>query len=53
MEEIYERPWKPVPGRLRPEDRMIAHSAFLVFARKIESKGRVADVDARQEAPRL
>lgn len=36
MEEIYERPWKPVPGRLRPEDRMIAHSAFLIFARKIE-----------------
>jgi len=33
MEEIYQRPWKTVPGRLRPEDRMIAHSAFLVFAR--------------------
>jgi tRNA (adenine57-N1/adenine58-N1)-methyltransferase len=37
VEEILERPWKPVPERLRPEDRMIAHSAFLVFARKIEA----------------
>jgi hypothetical protein len=25
-----------VAARLRPEDRMIAHSAFLIFARKIE-----------------
>jgi tRNA (adenine57-N1/adenine58-N1)-methyltransferase catalytic subunit len=35
VEEILQRSWKPVPARLRPEDRMIAHSAFLVFARKI------------------
>lgn len=33
--ETLERPWKPTPERLRPEDRMAAHSAFLVFARKI------------------
>lgn len=37
VEEILVRPWKPVPERFRPEDRMIAHSAFLVFARKIEA----------------
>jgi tRNA (adenine57-N1/adenine58-N1)-methyltransferase len=35
VEEVLVRPYKPVPARLRPEDRMIAHSAFLVFARKI------------------
>jgi tRNA (adenine57-N1/adenine58-N1)-methyltransferase len=35
VEEILIRPWKPVPARLRPEDRMIAHSSFLVFARKL------------------
>lgn len=35
VEEVLIRPYKPVPARLRPEDRMIAHSAFLVFARKI------------------
>jgi tRNA (adenine57-N1/adenine58-N1)-methyltransferase len=37
MEEIIVRPWKTVPERLRPEDRMIAHSAYLIFARKIEA----------------
>ena len=37
MEEILPRPWKIVPERLRPEDRMIAHSGFLIFARKIEA----------------
>ena len=36
MEEIIVRPWKTVAARLRPEDRMIPHSAFLIFARKIE-----------------
>jgi tRNA (adenine57-N1/adenine58-N1)-methyltransferase catalytic subunit len=36
MEEIFLRPWKVTPARLRPDDRMIAHSAFLIFARKIE-----------------
>jgi tRNA (adenine57-N1/adenine58-N1)-methyltransferase len=35
VEEILQRHYKPVAARLRPEDRMIAHSAFLVFARKI------------------
>lgn len=37
MEEILPRPWKTVSERLRPEDRMIAHSGFLIFARKIEA----------------
>ncbi len=35
VEEVLIRPWKPVPTRLRPADRMLAHSAFLIFARKI------------------
>jgi len=35
VEEVLIRPWKPVPARLRPADRMLAHSAFLIFARKI------------------
>jgi tRNA (adenine57-N1/adenine58-N1)-methyltransferase len=35
VEEVLVRPYKPVAARLRPEDRMIAHSAFLIFARKI------------------
>ncbi len=31
--EILLRRWKPVPDRLRPEDRMSAHTGFLIFAR--------------------
>lgn len=34
--EILVRHYKPVPDRLRPEDRMVAHTGFLVFARCIE-----------------
>lgn len=35
VEEVLVRSYKPVASRLRPEDRMIAHSAYLIFARKI------------------
>ncbi len=31
--EILVRRWKPVPDRLRPDDRMVAHTGFLIFAR--------------------
>ena len=34
--EILLRYFKPEPSRLRPTDRMVAHTGFLVFARKIE-----------------
>lgn len=32
--EILLRQWKAVPDRLRPKDRMAAHTAFLIFARQ-------------------
>jgi tRNA (adenine57-N1/adenine58-N1)-methyltransferase len=35
--EILLRYYKPVPQRLRPADRMVAHTGFLVFARPIIS----------------
>ncbi len=34
--EVLLRYYKPEPSRLRPTDRMIAHTGFLSFARKIE-----------------
>jgi tRNA (adenine57-N1/adenine58-N1)-methyltransferase len=34
VEELLVRRWKPVADRLRPEDRMVAHTGFLVFARQ-------------------
>lgn len=33
--ELLLRSYKPNPDRLRPEDRMVAHTAFLLFARKV------------------
>lgn len=59
VEEVLVRRWKPLADRLRPEDRMIAHTGFLVFARKQEKS---ADFEAlkplgtrerKQEAARL
>ena len=34
--EIMLRYYKPVPQRLRPTDRMVAHTGFLIFGRRIE-----------------
>lgn len=34
--EILIRHWKPIIDRIRPEDRMIAHTGFLIFARHQE-----------------
>ncbi len=33
--EILLRYYKPAPGRLRPTDRMVAHTGYLIFARPI------------------
>jgi len=36
VEELLLRPYKAVSARLRPMDRMVAHTGYLIFARKIE-----------------
>lgn len=36
VEEILLRTYKAIPGRLRPQDRMIGHTGYLIFARRIE-----------------
>ena len=40
VEELILRPYKAIPARLRPMDRIIAHTGYLVFARKV-----LADLD--------
>lgn len=35
VEEVLVRPYKAISGRLRPMDRMIAHTGYLIFARKV------------------
>jgi len=34
--EVLLRYYKPEPSRLRPVDRMVAHTGFLVFARRVD-----------------
>ncbi|MFZ5917493.1 MAG: tRNA (adenine-N1)-methyltransferase [Chloroflexota bacterium] len=41
VEELLLRAYKAVPDRLRPEDRMVAHTGYLVFARKLIDPGLV------------
>ena len=43
VEEILVRPYKAVPARLRPMDRMIAHTGYLIFARKVSREVSQAD----------
>lgn len=35
VEELLLRPYKAVPNRFRPADRMVAHTGYLIFARKL------------------
>ncbi len=34
VKEIFIRDFKTLPDRVRPEDRMVAHTGFLIFSRK-------------------
>jgi tRNA (adenine57-N1/adenine58-N1)-methyltransferase len=43
VEEILVRPYKAVPARLRPMDRMVAHTGYLVFARKVSRQVSESD----------
>ncbi len=38
VSEIFLRRYKTVPARLRPEDRMVAHTGYLVFARPLREE---------------
>jgi tRNA (adenine57-N1/adenine58-N1)-methyltransferase len=42
VEELLLRPYKTIPARLRPMDRMVAHTGYMVFARALtpDSIGR-------------
>ena len=56
--EILVRGWKPVADRLRPEDRMTAHTGFLIFCRQqddsevFESLKPMGTRERKQEAAR-
>lgn len=46
--EILLRYYKPEPQRLRPTDRMVAHTGYLIFARKVEGE-LVEAMEAEEE----
>jgi len=48
--EVLLRYYKPEPTRLRPTDRMVAHTGFLVFGRKIEPGEDPRGLELSQEA---
>lgn len=47
VEELLVRSWKPSAERLRPADRMIAHTGFLILARKADRRYRLWGADSR------
>ncbi len=59
ISELLLRRWKTNAGRLRPDDRMIAHTGFLIFCRKqergelFESLKPVGTRERKQIAARL
>lgn len=48
--EILLRYYKPEPDRLRPADRMVAHTGFLIFARPIIRSGEISYTEDETEA---
>jgi tRNA (adenine57-N1/adenine58-N1)-methyltransferase len=48
--ELLLRYYKPESSRLRPTDRMVAHTGFLTFARKIEPGGDDRAKELMEEA---
>jgi tRNA (adenine57-N1/adenine58-N1)-methyltransferase len=48
--ELLLRYYKPEPARIRPTDRMVAHTGFLVFARRIEPTEDPRGRELSQEA---
>jgi hypothetical protein len=53
--ELLLRYYKPEPTRLRPTDRMVAHTGFLTFGRRIEpsnderAQGLQAEIEGRSK----
>ena len=44
------RYFKPEPSRLRPVDRMVAHTGFLIFGRRIEPSTDPRGLELANEA---
>lgn len=49
VEEIMRRVWKTIPARVRPDDNMVGHTGFLIFARAVYREVRYTP--AQTDAP--
>ena len=47
--ELLMRYYKPEPTRLRPTDRMVAHTGYLIFARRIEVDKAAGNTELLEE----
>jgi tRNA (adenine57-N1/adenine58-N1)-methyltransferase len=44
-EELMLRSWKTIPQRIRPDDQMVGHTGFLIFARAVDREVRTGIED--------
>ena len=50
IEELIRRPFKTIPERIRPDEQMVGHTGFLIFARAVEREDRSTYREARAAA---
>ncbi len=48
--ETWVRHYKVKPERLRPEDRMVGHTGYLLFARRVADEEQPSELPAIQDA---
>lgn len=46
VEELLLRPYKTIPARIRPDDQVIGHTGYLVFARAVDREERPDESDS-------
>jgi tRNA (adenine57-N1/adenine58-N1)-methyltransferase len=46
IEELLLRSYKTIPERIRPDEQMVGHTGFLIFARAVEREERAGEPDA-------
>jgi tRNA (adenine57-N1/adenine58-N1)-methyltransferase len=51
VEELLLRPYKAIAARLRPMERMVAHTGYLIFARRIDRQSATVDWGAPPQRP--
>ncbi|NDJ75503.1 MAG: tRNA (adenine-N1)-methyltransferase [Chloroflexi bacterium] len=51
IEELLLRTYKTIPARIRPDDQMVGHTGYLVFARAVE-RDSLDDMNVKREAAR-